>query len=141
DRNRRILTVALTGYVDERGRFIGGTRELPLVGNEAFLLTRDQLRRVHDLVRDGEMSVSIATLYGDDIEVRLPVDGLFNSHIAIFGNTGSGKSNTLASLYQELVTVLVSRNQAQYEAHTRFLLFDFNGEYTKPSCISPDKHV
>ena len=87
------------------------------------------------------MSISIATFYGDDIEVRLPVDGLFNSHIAIFGNTGSGKSNTLASLYQELVRTLVSRNKAEYEAHTRFLLFDFNGEYTKASCISADKHV
>jgi hypothetical protein len=141
DRNKRILTVALTGYIDERARFSGGTRELPLIGNEAFLLTREQLSRVHDLVRDGEMSISIATLYGDDLDVRLPVDGLFNSHIAIFGNTGSGKSNTLAFLYQELVKVLVSRNQAEYEAHTRFLLFDFNGEYTKESCIWSDKHV
>jgi len=141
DRNKRILTVALTGYVDERGRFSGGTRELPLIGNEAFLLTREQLSRVHDLVRDGEMSISIATLYGDDLDVRLPVDGLFNSHIAIFGNTGSGKSNTLAFLYQELVKALVSRNQTEYEAHTRFLLFDFNGEYTKESCIWAAKHV
>jgi DNA helicase HerA-like ATPase len=141
DRNKRILTVALTGYIDERGRFSGGTRELPLIGNEAFLLTREQLSRVHDLVRDGEMSISIATLYGDDLDVRLPVDGLFNSHIAIFGNTGSGKSNTLAFLYQELVKALVSRNQTEYEAHTRFLLFDFNGEYTKESCIWAAKHV
>lgn len=141
DRNKRILTVALTGYIDERGRFSGGTRELPLIGNEAFLLTREQLSRVHDLVRDGEMSISIATLYGDDLDVRLPVDGLFNSHIAIFGNTGSGKSNTLASLYQELVKALASRNNAQYQANARFLLFDFNGEYTKASCISADKHV
>jgi uncharacterized protein len=141
DRNKRILTVALTGYVDERGLFSGGTRELPLIGNEAFLLTREQLSRVHDLVRAGEMSISIATLYGDDLEVRLPVDGLFNSHIAIFGNTGSGKSNTLASLYQELVKALASRNNAQYKANARFLLFDFNGEYTKASCICADKHV
>ena len=141
DRNKRILTVALTGYIDERGRFSGGTRELPLIGNEAFLLTREQLSRVHDLVRDGEMSISIETLYGDDLDVRLPVDGLFNSHIAIFGNTGSGKSNTLAFLYQELVKALVSRNQTEYEAHTRFLLFDFNGEYTKESCIWAAKHV
>lgn len=141
DRNRRILTVALTGYIDETGAFTGGTRELPLVGNEAFLLTRGQLYCIHDLVRGGDLSVSIGTLYGDGIEVRLPVDGLFNSHIAIFGNTGSGKSNTLAFLYQELAAVLAGRNRKRYEQNARFLLFDFNGEYTKESCISKSKVV
>jgi DNA helicase HerA-like ATPase len=141
DRNRRILTVALTGYIDERGAFTGGTRELPLVGNEAFLLTRQQLYRIHDLVRGGDLSVSVGTLYGDDIEVRLPIDGLFNSHIAIFGNTGSGKSNTLAFLYQELVAALSARNRERFESNARFLLFDFNGEYTKESCITTNKAV
>lgn len=140
-RNRRLLTLALTGYIDERGRFAGGTRELPLIGNEAFLLTPAQLRRVHDLVGESGMSVSIATLYGDDIDLPLPVDGLFNSHIAIFGNTGSGKSNTLAFLYQELVAVLREANAAGYAANAKFVLFDFNGEYTSPSCITPHKAV
>src|SRR6266581_8840497 len=37
-RNKRILTVALTGYIDERGIFTGGTREMPLLGNEAYIL-------------------------------------------------------------------------------------------------------
>lgn len=141
DRNRRILTVALTGYIDERGTFTGGTRELPLVGNEAFLLTREQLYRIHDLVGTSEMSVAIGTLYGDDIEVRIPVDGLFNSHIAIFGNTGSGKSNTLAFLYQELLAALATRNRVRFEQNARFLLLDFNGEYTSESCISRNKTV
>lgn len=141
NRSLRILTVGLTGYIDERGRFTGGTRELPLVGNEAFLLGRDQLRRVHDLVHDSELSISIATVHGDDLSIRFPVDGLFNSHIAIFGNTGSGKSNTLAHLYQELVNVLTARNQARYEHSTRFVLFDFNGEYAKQDCITTTKAV
>ena|SRR5215211_1507700 len=35
NRNKRILTVALAGYIDERESFIGGTKELPLIGNEA----------------------------------------------------------------------------------------------------------
>lgn len=141
DRNRRVLTIALTGYIDERAQFTGGTRELPLIGNEAFLLSREQLFRVHDLVGDRGLAITIGTLYGDNIPLRLPVDGLFNSHIAIFGNTGSGKSNTLALLYQQLVTALRTRNNDAYKANARFLLFDFNGEYTQASCISVDKRV
>jgi len=33
---------------------------------------------------------------------RVGVNGLFASHIGIFGNTGSGKSYTLAKIYREL---------------------------------------
>jgi integrase len=67
NRSKRILTVGLAGYIDERGRFNGGTRELPLVGNEAFLLSRDQLRRVHDLVRDPKRPLTTFS----NAEVRL----------------------------------------------------------------------
>lgn len=139
--NRRILTIALTGYLDEKGTFVGGTRELPLIGNEAYLVTKDKLRLVHKLVPPGSRSIRIATIFGDDFDVELPIDGLFNSHIAIFGNTGSGKTNTLACLYQELVRVLRGDNLAGFEDKTRFLLFDFNGEYAVPGCITENKQV
>src|SRR5690606_29943374 len=100
DRNRskRVLTVSLSGYIDETGKFTGGTKELPLVGNEAYVITKDKLHVIHSLVDDeneNPLSISIAIATADDIDVAFPVDGLFNSHIAIFGNTGSGKSNTL----------------------------------------------
>lgn len=139
--NRRILTVALSGYIDERGVFAGGTRELPLIGNEAYLLTRHKVHLMHNLVQQGAPSVSVATLFGEDIEIEFPIDGLFNSHIAIFGNTGSGKTNTLAALYQGLFRVLKQRNSKGFEERTRFVLIDFNGEYGGDECLTPEKQV
>jgi hypothetical protein len=53
NRSKRILTVALSGYIDERGRFTGGTKELPLIGNEAYIVTREKIARVHNLAVDG----------------------------------------------------------------------------------------
>jgi hypothetical protein len=141
NRNRRILTVALSGYIDEQGGFTGGTKELPLIGNEAYIVTRSKIHLVHNLAPKGSPSISIATIYGDEFEIEFPIDDLFNSHIAIFGNTGSGKSNTLAYLYQELVKVLSDRNDDAYRGNTRFVLFDFNGEYTEEACITPAKRV
>jgi hypothetical protein len=142
NRNKRVLTVALAGYIDERGRFTGGTKELPLIGNEAYIVTREKIGRVHNLTRDDDSpAVVIASIEGHDVDIEFPVDGLFNSHIAIFGNTGSGKSNTLAYLYQEFVRVLTARNAAAFSENTRILLFDFNGEYVAPQCISPSKKV
>jgi len=139
--DKRILSVSLSGYIDESGTFVGGTKELPLIGNEAYIVTREKMNVVHNLVRPGSLSISVATIFGDDFDVQLPVDGLFNSHIAIFGNTGSGKSNTLACLYQELVRALHARNPAAFAANARFVLFDFNGEYTSAGCITAAKTV
>jgi len=141
NKNRRILTVALSGYIDETGTFIGGTRELPLIGNEAYIVTRHKMHLVHNLVRDDAPSIQIATIFGEDFDVPLPIDGLFNSHIAIFGNTGSGKTSTLASLYQEFIRTLRARNAQVFEANCRIVVFDFNGEYGGAACITPEKRV
>ncbi|MBZ0300248.1 MAG: ATP-binding protein [Anaerolineae bacterium] len=141
NRNRRYLTVSLSGYISQDGKFSVGTRELPLIGNEAYIVTKEQILQIHNLVGDGALFINIATSDNDDFDIAFPVDGLFNSHIAIFGNTGSGKSNTLASLYQELVKVLECRNAEQFRQKTRFLLFDFNGEYVRRDCITVKKKV
>jgi hypothetical protein len=142
NRNKRVLTVALAGYIDECGRFTGGTKELPLIGNEAYIVTREKIHRVHNLTQDdGSPSILIASIEGHDFDIEFPIDGLSNSHIAIFGNTGSGKSNTLAYLYQEFVRVLRARNAIAFEENVRILLLDFNGEYTSAQCITSHKTV
>jgi uncharacterized protein len=141
NRSRRTLTVSLAGFFDESGGFVSGTKELPLIGNEAYIVTREKLHRAHNLVRPGMLSINIATTYTDDVALSLPVDGLFNTHIAIFGNTGSGKTNTLAALYQALLRALRARNAAAFTASTRYVLLDFNGEYSGTHCITEQKTV
>ena len=132
---RRVLSVSLVGFLDRRGRFMGGTKELPLVGNEAFLLTREKVLQVHNLLADDGIALQIAKSEYEGYDIALPVDGLMNSHIAIFGNTGSGKSNTLAALYQNFVTEMRAINANAFDSHCRILLFDFNGEYADGQCI------
>lgn len=141
NKNSRVLSVSLSGYINHVGRFVGGTKELPLIGNEAYIITQNKIHQIHNLVDDGKPFINIATSDNDDIEVQFPIDGLFNSHIAIFGNTGSGKSNTLAILYQELIKVMNARNAAEFNQNVRFALFDFNGEYVQDDCISSQKKV
>jgi len=142
NRNRRVLTVALSGYINEKGVFTGGTKELPLIGNESYIVTGEKIQRVHNLTQDeGAPCITVATVEGHDFDVAIPVDGLFNSHIAIFGNTGSGKSNTLASLYQEFISVLRKRNEEAFNQNVRIVLLDFNGEFTSKDCISTKKKV
>ena len=96
DKNKRFLSITLCGYINSNGKFIGGIKELPLMGNEAFLITEEKINIIHNLVKSNTtLKISIAKTEIDEIPVHFPIDGLFNSHIAIFGNTGSGKSQVV----------------------------------------------
>ena len=140
DKNKRTLTVTLSGYIGTDGCFIGGIKELPLIGNEAFILTEAKIHTIHNLLRqESSLKINIAKTDIEEVPISFPVDGLFNSHIAIFGNTGSGKSNTLAILYQEMIKALKSTPCFKDNCH--FFIFDFNGEFVKADCITNDKTI
>lgn len=141
DRNRRYLYVSLVGYLDKDRRFRGGLRELPLIGNQVFLVTREQIEAIHDLTADDRTAVHFALTDNESFQISFPVDGLFNSHIAIFGNTGSGKSNTLARMYGEFIRTMEARNSAAFAQNVRIVLIDFNGEYCGADCLSQNKKI
>ncbi|OCF98146.1 ATPase [Gilliamella sp. wkB195] len=137
----RFLTTSLLGYIDNQGKFAGGTREFPLIGNEAFIVTENIIQSIHAITTKNDFSINFAKTDLENIDISIPVDGLLNSHIAIFGNTGSGKSNTLAALYKNGYEKLKAKIINDFQNKCRFLLFDFNGEYTSNDCITPDKKV
>lgn len=140
DKNIRYLTISLVGYVGFNGKFIGGIKELPLIGNEAFILTEQKIRTIHNLSKETtKLHIQVAKTDTEEIPIDLPIDGIFNSHIAIFGNTGSGKSNTLAALYQGLFDVCGKNDK--FQKNSQFLIFDFNGEYTNEECLTKGKKV
>lgn len=138
---KRILIVSLVGYIDNSGQFIGGTKELPLVGNEVFLLTKTRTMQVHSLVSENDLGLHIGKTEFEGYEITLPIDGLMNSHLAIFGNTGSGKSNTVATIYSSFIKELTSRNAKKFQKNCKILFLDFNNEYVSDECISPNKRV
>jgi uncharacterized protein len=127
DRVDRVLTVSLVGFV-AKDHFRRGVRELPLVGNECFLLSDTEFDRVHSFVADKDTPIVVGKLAMEKEQVvRVGVNALFASHIGIFGNTGSGKSYTLAKLYHELFEIY--GDQPAFNKRARVLIIDFNGEY------------
>lgn len=136
---KRILIISLVGYIDHAQNFIGGTKELPLIGNEVFLLTQPTMHKIHSLVNDGEIGLQIAKSEFEGYDIALPIDGLMNSHLAIFGNTGSGKSNTLAAIFSSLIGTLKERNDNKFKESCKILFFDFNNEYVADKCLTYNK--
>jgi uncharacterized protein len=123
----RTLNVKLLGFF-EGTIFKRGIKELPLVDNECFLLRSIEFDQVHNFLRQGDEPITIGTLAlekGQKIQVG--VDGLFASHIGIFGNTGSGKSYTLAKIYRDVFEKY--KDKATFVRNAKFFLIDFNGEY------------
>ncbi len=60
-----------------------------------------------------------------DYDVKIDIDKFFGSHSAILGNTGSGKSCTIASMLQ----TLYNKFKDYSATGSTFVFFDVNGEY------------
>ncbi len=127
---KRILEVQTIGYL-KQGRFSSGASFLPMIGNICSIPSAEDVNRIYinnysDEVN--ETTVEIGESLVEQNPIKLPVNLFFASHIGIFGNTGSGKSNTLHKLYYELFRepeLIHLRNKS------KFLVLDFNGEYTQ----------
>lgn len=136
----RVLNVSLLGYL-EPDKFIKGVRELPLIDNECFLLSNEEFVRIHKFVAiDTDKAIIIGKLASDSfMPISLGVNRLFSSHIGIFGNTGSGKSYTLAKIYRQLFVSYV--NSEKFAAKSKFLFIDFNGEYSGDDVMVSNKQI
>ena len=129
----RILNISLLGYLENK-TFKRGIKELPLIDNECFLLDKEEFETVHKFIRENEKSITIGHLSMERGQpINVGVNNLFASHIGIFGNTGSGKSYTLAKIYRELFKQY--KDEKKFEENAQFLLIDFNGEYIGKNVI------
>jgi hypothetical protein len=105
-----------------------GVYSFPTIGDPVLLPTDEQL---HNIVESGEnrrVLIGHAPLAGN-AEVKIDPDRLFGRHLAVLGNTGSGKSCTVAGLVQW--SLEEAKNAAGQQPNARFIILDPNGEYTK----------
>ncbi|CAH1696786.1 Nucleotidyltransferase [Hyphomicrobiales bacterium] len=61
----------------------------------------------------------------EDYQVKVRIDEFFGGHAAVLGNTGSGKSCTVASILQELF----DKPEEHHARGATFVVLDVNGEY------------
>lgn len=135
----RVLIVRLMGFFSNKG-FERGIKELPLINNECFLLDKQEFQEVHKFVKRDDLPLVVGTLTHEQGQpVEIGINELFASHIGIFGNTGSGKSYTLAKIYNELFSTF--EGEEKFNKNAKFVLFDFNGEYNSENSIIAKKKV
>ncbi|WP_117885704.1 ATP-binding protein [Aureibaculum luteum] len=135
---KRVLQISLLGFFSKRG-FERGIKELPLINNECYLLDLQEFEDVHNFVKKEDDPLTLGTLtHENNQEIKVGVNDLFASHIGIFGNTGSGKSYTLAKIYRELFLKYIGNSK--FKENAEFFFIDFNGEYINDNVIIDKVH-
>lgn len=137
DSIERIVEVNVIGII-QNNSFQKGIIEIPLIFSDVFLLTKEELNHIFKFFTSIDKAISIGDVLAyEDYKLFVDIQNLFASHIGIFGNTGSGKSNTLAKIYTELFR---KSNEFANFNKSNFLFIDFNGEYTNAfSCVENRK--
>lgn len=102
----RFIELNILGYFFE-GDFYSGIKFLPMINDQLFLISDEKIAEIYNFRKNKHTPlIKIGKSILEELPISIPINGVFNSHIGIFGNTGSGKSNTLAKLYHSLITLI-----------------------------------
>ena len=104
-------------------KFIAGLIMKPSLNSKIRLITNEELKYLVGSDTENNLFLGYSPLY-DNCPIYTDINDLFSNHMAIFGNTGSGKSYGVARLLQNLFekTKIVPFK-------SNFFIFDAYGEY------------
>lgn len=119
------------------GKFVQGLRMLPIVSSTIETLDETDYKLIYDSSSGETLSIGV-DLFDVSKAINVNINKLIPSHIGVFGNTGSGKSNTLVRILKEYEELLLERNTNR----GKFIVFDINNEYSKNAiCDESRKQV
>jgi len=109
-----------------------GVSAFPGVGDAAQLATAAQLRSIIEASREEDRRVKIGTSpLPANADVTVDPDKMFGRHLAVLGNTGSGKSCTVAGLIRWSLGGARAVRGDNERPNARFIILDPNGEYAQ----------
>ncbi len=115
------------GSSDNQYEFSRGIEYFPTVGDPVLLPTPLQLKSIVESGENRRINIGVSPLAGN-AQVSVDPDRLFGRHLAILGNTGSGKSCSVAGVIRW--SIEAAQASANKKANSRFIILDPNGEYT-----------
>ncbi|MBR9923367.1 MAG: ATP-binding protein [Gammaproteobacteria bacterium] len=112
---------------EDKFSFRRGVEAYPSVGSPVLLPTQHQLRSIVESGTNKHVKIGVSPLAAN-ASVCVDPDRLFGRHLAVLGNTGSGKSCSVAGLIRwSLQAARKARNGG--DPNARFIVLDPNGEY------------
>ena len=122
DIDNKKVTIHFLGEIINN-KFIAGLIMKPSLNSKIRLITSDEIKYLVGNDTENNLFLGYSPLY-DNCPIYTDINELFSNHMAIFGNTGSGKSYGVARLLQNLFekTKIVPFK-------SNFFIFDAYGEY------------
>lgn len=122
--SNRIVICKVIGYFEGAQFKQGSSGETPNIFDNAYTVSDKELLQIYSGTSYSGSIVVGKYLYKKDLNFCIDINKFFASHSLIVGNTGSGKSNTLNTIFTELFANINTKG-------SRFLIIDTNGEYSK----------
>ena len=115
-------------YIDLKGEFIGdrfiaGTIKKPTLTSNIRVITNQELDIIMGQNDQESIYIGKSPIYPER-NIYAKINDLFSNHLAIFGNSGSGKSCSVSRIVQN---VFLNKNFLTYNAN--IFMFDAYGEY------------
>lgn len=142
----RYLSATMIGTIENNKKYVMGVYNYPILDNPVWYVVREDLEKIFDQKKGTEqvnfeedfyLPIGTSPAF-PDFQIKINPDKFFGKHAAILGNTGSGKSCTLASILQSLFHHKYNGQKLQ-NAH--FIIFDTNGEYKNAFKLSEEDKV
>lgn len=105
------------------GNFIGGVLRKPNLTASTRIIEPDELKIIMGEKKEGALLLGMSPLY-ENMPIMVDINDLCSNHMAIFGNTGSGKSYGVARFIQ---SIFYNPEFVPYKSN--FMIFDAYGEY------------
>jgi uncharacterized protein len=109
--------------------FRRGSDSLPSIGASVLLPTDRQLTAIVESGERRRVKIGTSPLAGH-AKVFVDPDRIFGRHLAVLGNTGSGKSCSVAGLIRWSLEAALAEGGAN-RPNARFVVLDPNGEYAR----------
>lgn len=122
-------------------KFTRGVECFPSVGDIVLLPTDEQLKSIIESGENRRVYIGDSVLAGG-AQVKIDPDKLFGRHLAVLGNTGSGKSCSVAGLIRwSLESARENIINKGKHVNSRFIVLDPNGEYSKAFADMQDANI
>ena len=123
--NKEFMTANVVGEI-ENGNFIPGGSVKPSFKSKVRLIEMSELELMFGKqeTTHGLTNFGVSNVY-DGYRINVSINEFFNSHFSILGNSGAGKSCTVASILQKLFT-----SSPTPPINSGLFFFDAYGEYT-----------
>ncbi|WEV74497.1 ATP-binding protein [Bifidobacterium sp. ESL0798] len=110
----------------EGNHYKPGVTDLPMVGSDIFACDDRELKSIFATKQNNTATIGKLAGY-NDVRPEINLDACFQGHMAILGNTGSGKSTTARLLLSRIAEKLCDNTEIKDSA--LFVVFDLHGDY------------